>query len=156
MDGMKSRIESLSAEARTSLVRRLVERTGSGRIAGRARGSTAAPLSSAQERLWFVQQLNPDAPIYNSPIAFRFRGELDTQSLRAAFLEIVRRHDVLRTTIVQKGDLLVQRVHDTLPDAFRVVDVRDAPDPEGRARKLASADAAAANPRDHRSRVFLS
>ena len=57
------------------------------------------PLSFAQQRLWFLAQLEPDSPFYNIPIAVRLRGTLDTSALEQTFAEILRRHEVLRTAI---------------------------------------------------------
>ncbi|HVG10832.1 MAG TPA: non-ribosomal peptide synthase/polyketide synthase, partial [Thermoanaerobaculia bacterium] len=58
------------------------------------------PLSFAQERLWFLEQLDPGSPVYNMPFALRLAGRLDVPALHAALAEIVRRHEVLRTTFV--------------------------------------------------------
>jgi amino acid adenylation domain-containing protein len=57
----------------------------------------AAPLSFAQERLWFLQQLDPGTGAYNMPLAFRLRGVLDVPALAAAFRQIAQRHETLRT-----------------------------------------------------------
>ena len=56
------------------------------------------PLSFAQQRLWFLQQMNPQSPVYNMPIASRLLGKLNLKALEQALNEIVRRHEVLRTT----------------------------------------------------------
>lgn len=55
------------------------------------------PLSFAQQRLWFIDQLQPGSSLYNIPLALRLRGELDVPILERVFTEIVRRHEVLRT-----------------------------------------------------------
>src|SRR5262249_19624748 len=53
------------------------------------------PLSSAQQRLWFLDQLNPGSAAYNVPAALHLEGRLDAAALERAFGEIVRRHEVL-------------------------------------------------------------
>ena len=55
------------------------------------------PLSYAQQRLWFLDQLEPDNPFYNIPVALRLIGYLDIAALAQSFAAIVRRHEVLRT-----------------------------------------------------------
>ncbi len=57
-----------------------------------------APLSFAQERLWFLDQLQPGLPIYNLPIPLRWRGPLNVAALERSLNEIVRRHEALRTS----------------------------------------------------------
>lgn len=56
------------------------------------------PLSSAQQRLWFLDQMEPTACLYNLPMAVRFSGPLNASLLEASFEEILRRHEALRTT----------------------------------------------------------
>ena len=65
-------------------------------------------LSFAQERLWFLDQLEPGSAAYNIPGALRLRGELDDRALEQALGEIVRRHEVLRTTYDSHGGVAVQ------------------------------------------------
>ena len=62
--------------------------------------SQELPLSFAQQRLWFIDQLEPDSPYYNIPVAFRLTGRLDTKALERTLNEILRRHEVLRTVFV--------------------------------------------------------
>jgi amino acid adenylation domain-containing protein len=57
------------------------------------------PLSFAQERLWFLDRLQPGRAFFNVPFAVRLRGELDGAALERALGEIVRRHEALRTTL---------------------------------------------------------
>ncbi|HSU14720.1 MAG TPA: amino acid adenylation domain-containing protein [Longimicrobium sp.] len=65
----------------------------------------AAPLpaSFAQERMWFLQQLDPRSPAYNVALALRLSGALDGNALHRALAEIVRRHEVLRTVFREQG-----------------------------------------------------
>jgi amino acid adenylation domain-containing protein len=66
------------------------------------RGPNApAQLSFAQERLWFLDQLNPVSSVYNVPLAVRLSGPIDPSVLAQSVNEIVRRHDALRTTFVK-------------------------------------------------------
>jgi amino acid adenylation domain-containing protein len=63
------------------------------------------PLSFAQQRLWFIDQLEPGKAFYNIPGLVRLEGRLDLESLKSAIDEIVRRHEVLRTRIeVEDGE----------------------------------------------------
>ncbi|HWS52578.1 MAG TPA: amino acid adenylation domain-containing protein, partial [Pyrinomonadaceae bacterium] len=61
------------------------------------------PLSFAQQRLWFIDQLEPGSAFYNSPGAMRLVGPLDVDALGRALSEIVRRHEVLRTRFGSEG-----------------------------------------------------
>jgi len=56
------------------------------------------PLSFAQQRLWFLDQLEPDVAVYNVPVAVRMTGTLNIAALEQTFSEVVRRHEALRTT----------------------------------------------------------
>jgi amino acid adenylation domain-containing protein/non-ribosomal peptide synthase protein (TIGR01720 family) len=58
------------------------------------------PTSFAQQRLWFLDQFEPGSPFYNIPLAVRLQGRLDIDVLRRVLVEIVRRHEILRTTFI--------------------------------------------------------
>ncbi len=75
----------------------------------------ALPLSFAQERLWFVHQLNPDGDAYNLPAAVRLTGPTDIAALAWSFGEIVRRHDSLRTRFPLSAGRAVQVVDPPSP-----------------------------------------
>ncbi|RKI73405.1 amino acid adenylation domain-containing protein, partial [Corallococcus sp. AB049A] len=72
---------------------------------------TPLPLSFAQQRLWYLQQLEPGSGAYNNPSLFRLVGELDTDALQSALDALVARHEVLRTTYSLEGDRAVQNIH---------------------------------------------
>ncbi len=74
---------------------------------GRARDAATRirPTSFAQQRLWFLDQLDPGNPAYNVQVAASLRGRLHVDALEAALTEIVRRHETLRTTFsVTRGE----------------------------------------------------
>ncbi|HEX7238619.1 MAG TPA: amino acid adenylation domain-containing protein, partial [Longimicrobiaceae bacterium] len=66
------------------------------------------PLSFAQQRLWFIDQLEPGTAVYNIPTALRVRGALDAGVLRRALAEVVRRHEPLRTVFAKTDGRAVQ------------------------------------------------
>jgi amino acid adenylation domain-containing protein len=66
------------------------------------------PLSFAQQRLWFLHEMEPDSPVYNVPITLRLAGNLDRAVLSASLSEVVRRHEVLRTTFEPRASGAVQ------------------------------------------------
>jgi amino acid adenylation domain-containing protein len=68
------------------------------------------PLSFAQERLWFLDQLTPGSPAYNVPVAFAVSGPLDVAALERALAEVVRRHEMLRTSFPSRGARPVQQI----------------------------------------------
>ncbi len=79
------------------------------------------PLSFAQQRLWFLDQLTENRSIYNISTAVRLTGVLDTVALERSFAEIIRRHEALRTTFPQQGGA-AQQVIAALSDFVLVQD----------------------------------
>ena len=101
------------------------------------------PLSFAQQRLWFLDRLVPNSPFYNVPAGIRIRAALDVPALRRTLDEIVRRHEVLRTSFVEVANKPVQRVAAQCQVPFRVVDLRglDAATRDREVQRLAGEDA---------------
>ncbi|HVH13027.1 MAG TPA: condensation domain-containing protein, partial [Longimicrobium sp.] len=90
--------------------------------------SRPIPLSFSQERLWFLEQLEPGSPVYNVPFGLTLEGPLDADALARAVDEIVRRHEVLRTAFEPGEAGPVQRI--LPPSGFRteIVDLADVPE----------------------------
>ncbi|WP_426757442.1 amino acid adenylation domain-containing protein [Myxococcus sp. Y35] len=81
------------------------------------------PLSFAQQRLWFLDRLEPGSTAYNVPVVLMLEGPLEVAVLERAFTELVRRHEVLRTTFPQEGAFAVQVIAPAKPVQVPVVDV---------------------------------
>ena len=89
------------------------------------------PLSFAQQRLWFLDQLIPQNPFYNIPAALRFPIDLNVPAFERALNEIVRRHEVLRTTFAFINGEQSQVIAPESRLALEQLDMRDLP-PEDR------------------------
>ncbi|MFI5761879.1 amino acid adenylation domain-containing protein [Streptomyces sp. NPDC051563] len=114
-----------------------------------------APLSFAQQRLWFLDQLQPGRPDYNIPVAARLRGPLDADALADALSTVVTRHEVLRSRITESPRGPVQTVE--APEVFVPVrtDLGHLPAEEARSRALGLAHTDAAAPFDLGSAPLL-
>ncbi|WP_279636870.1 non-ribosomal peptide synthetase [Corallococcus llansteffanensis] len=101
------------------------------------------PLSFAQQRLWFIDQLEPGSATYNIPFALRVQGELDVPALEQAFRALLQRHEALRTTFVVRDAEPFQDLHPAADFHLSVVDLGARPGPErqAEARGLAAAEA---------------
>ncbi len=101
------------------------------------------PLSFAQQRLWFLHQLDPASTVYNVPAAVGLRGRLDHAALAAALGEVARRHEVLRTRLLAVPGGAVQVVDPPAPVPLPAVDLAALPGAarEEEARRLTREDA---------------
>ncbi|HSG38215.1 MAG TPA: condensation domain-containing protein, partial [Thermoanaerobaculia bacterium] len=97
------------------------------------------PLSFAQQRLWFIDQLEPGNAVYNIPTAVRLAGEVAPDLLARIFAEVVRRHEVLRTTFRSSGGQPVQEIAAALEPELAVLDLShlEPARREARAREIA-------------------
>ena len=84
----------------------------------------ALPASFAQQRLWFLAQLAPDSPVHTVTVAHALVGELDVASLERSLSEVIRRHEVLRTTLRYDGGRVLQTIHPPPAPGLPVVDLR--------------------------------
>jgi hypothetical protein len=133
--GLAERVAELSPGQRAALARRLAARRASaGAGAGapvipRRPAGEQPPLSFAQWRLWFLDQLDPGSPAYNSPVVVSLDGPLEVAALRGALELVVARHEALRTAIVCAGGEPRAVVHDrALPELA----LEDLPTPSAR------------------------
>src|SRR5262245_48924966 len=92
------------------------------------RGDSRAPLTFAQQGIWFRQQLAPDSSVWNLSRTWTVSGPLDLTSLKGALSEIVRRHESLRTRYVVAGSEAIQEVMPAAPIAIDVLDARESAD----------------------------
>ncbi|AJX91174.1 D-alanine--poly(phosphoribitol) ligase, subunit 1 [Burkholderia pseudomallei] len=107
-----------------------------------ARGEPA-PMSFAQQRLWFLARMGGLGDAYHMPIAVRLRGALDVDALQRALSRIVSRHDALRTTFALEGEQPVQRVHadDGAGLRLRIDDLRGCADAGARRARILAGQA---------------
>ncbi len=106
------------------------------------------PLSLDQERLWFIQQLDPDSPAYNIYSAVRFHGAVDIEALTRSLHEIVRRHEIMRTSFATVEGRPVQVIEPRCTVSIPVVDLRALPAAARQAEANRLAAAAVRHPFD--------
>ena len=101
------------------------------------------PLSFAQERVWFIDQMQPGSSIHHMCAAFRLKGSLNVVVLEKSLNEIVLRHEILRTTFPSVDGQPVQSISPEIDLKLSVVDLRYLPETEreAEAQRLASEDA---------------
>jgi len=145
-DELDTRRSRLSAAKQALLARRL-QGSDKGAVPvtiPRRDPGKAVPLSFPQQRLWFLQRLDPADPSYNIPMAYRIDGHLDVPALERSLEGVVRRHEALRTTFVVEGDTPVQVVGPPPRVRLELVDLAG----EGEERALAYAAMDGAEPFD--------
>ena len=99
------------------------------------------PLSFAQQRLWFIDQLEPGGSVYNFPAAIRLKGPLNMMALKQSLNEIVKRHEALRTTFAIVDGRPVQVIAPVLTLTLPIVDLRELPEREREVERLATNEA---------------
>src|ERR1051325_10531187 len=142
--GNSERLKKLSPEKLKLLLKKMREEgasAGHSRIPRRS-GQEPAPLSFAQQRLWFLNQLEPDSPAYNIHLSLRLRGRLNVSVLERTLSEIVRRHETLRTTFEVVGGVPAQVVSAAEPLKLLVINLSNAAEPEAEAERMSAVQAA--------------
>ena len=133
MSNVNQRIADLSPEKRALLERRLRNKSLSGvrdRMIPRRDTASPCPLSFAQQRLWFLEQLDPNSPLYNIPKAVRIQGVLNMDALQQALDAIAARHEVLRTTFATIEGVPMQAIGNVQPVALSIGDLGQGPEAE--------------------------
>ncbi|MFI5799705.1 amino acid adenylation domain-containing protein [Streptomyces sp. NPDC051677] len=121
-------IPSSMSEGRAELLRRLLSGRGAAPTAAtvvHAPRTGRLPASSAQERLWFLEELHGANAAYNVPLVLRIDGALDLPTLRESLTVVVRRHEALRTTLAPDDDGLRQLVAPAWSPEITCVQTRD-------------------------------
>ncbi|MBU8901095.1 non-ribosomal peptide synthetase, partial [Corallococcus sp. M34] len=129
----------------TALARRIDEASHEARgsdapvLAPVSRGQPL-PLSFAQQRLWFLDQLQPGTTAYNMPSALRLEGTLDVDALERAFSDLIRRHESLRTTFSSGEGEPIQLIAPPTPFQLDRIDLSAREDREDESLRLAEAE----------------
>ncbi len=131
-DSVNNVLGSLSPERRALLARLLKKKDANlfqkQLISRRSESQReTAPLSYAQQRLWFLTQLDPSNPSYNIHTTLRMKGDVDVDALTHSFNEIVRRHEILRTTFKAVDGVPVQQISLSASLPISVVDLSHLP-----------------------------
>ena len=126
--------DASAADKRRQLLRKLMRDEGltraeagdagaQARIPRRAAGLDRLPQSFAQQRLWFLDRLAPGNPFYTVSLAVPILGAVDVPALQRALDDLVRRHEVLRTTFGEAAGQAVQRIGAPAPARLELVDL---------------------------------
>ena len=130
---MKTLVESLLQAAATSPSPKITAR----------KAANQAPLSFAQQRLWFLDQLEPNSSAYNLGGAYRLTGQLNVTALEQSLNEIVSRHEALRTSFAVKDGQPVQQIATSLKLKLKqvAVEATSQAEREAEAERLVRAEA---------------
>jgi amino acid adenylation domain-containing protein len=126
MSTLATRIADLSSAKLELLAQRLREkreRTEQQSIPRRPQSDTPLPLSFAQQRLWFLDQLVPNSPAYNVPTSVRLSGPLNPDVLQQTFTELLRRHEILRTSFPMRDEQPRQLIAPPAPFHLPLMDL---------------------------------
>lgn len=125
-DRIIERLDTLSPQEKRALLAQI--------YSGKVQKPRTAPMSFAQERIWFLYQMGPDSPAYNITTAYRLVGSLNMAVLEQSLNQIVRRHAVLRTTFAAVDGGPVQIIAPALMLKLAVRDLQGIPEAEREAQ----------------------
>ena len=108
-----------------------------------AREAAGLPLSYAQQRLWFLAQMEPESSFYNMPMAVRMSGRLNLEALERSLAEVIRRHESLRTSFSTLDEQPVQLIAEAVSLSMPLIDLchLDEAEREARLKQEATAEA---------------
>ena len=139
MSNSSKRAFELSPE-KLALLNLLLEEEGLNAVStpkiSRRKDDKSVPLSFAQQRLWFLDQLEPGSITYNMPIGIRLKGLLNVTALQQSLGEIVRRHETFRTTFAVVEGQPVQVIAPVQNFTLPVVSLRELPEHERQTQAL--------------------
>jgi amino acid adenylation domain-containing protein len=115
MSDLLKRLAALSPEKQKLLAQALQQHAGA---------ADTVPLSFAQQRLWFLDQWAPGNPVYHLPGILHIEGPLDVAALQRSLQEIVRRHEILRTSFITIADQPLQLIHPHGALSLQVADLQ--------------------------------
>ncbi|MCU0643016.1 MAG: condensation domain-containing protein, partial [bacterium] len=130
MTDIYDQLKNLSPEKRELLELMLKEKGVDllgAKIVSQGRENNKFPISFGQQRLWFLDQLDPGTPLYNNPAAVILKGKANIPALEKALNEIVQRHEVLRTTFAMENDQPIQVIDAEMPIKLEQIDLRHLP-----------------------------
>ncbi|NMF61950.1 condensation domain-containing protein [Brasilonema octagenarum] len=131
MSDLSQKIAALSPEKLKLLAQRLSKKQGDivsqTQIKCQSRQTNSFPLSFAQQRLWFLDQLQPGHSAYNIFQSMRLTGWLNVTALELSFNEVIRRHEILRTTFTTVDGQAIQVIAPSLSFRLPVIDLQKLP-----------------------------
>ncbi|MEH2238962.1 condensation domain-containing protein [Nostoc sp.] len=144
MSDLSQKIAALTPGKRQLLLQRLHNKKGEvllrSQIVPQSRESNSFPLSFAQQRLWFLDQLQPGHSAYNIFQSMRLRGWLNVAVLEQSFNEVMKRHEILRTTFTTVDGQPIQVIAPTPTFRLLLVDLQELPKDKREAEVLRLAD----------------
>ncbi len=123
-------LETPTAEGMARSIEECKETTHPAAPIPRISGEGAMPLSYSQQRLWFLDRMEPGSAVYNRPVIVRLSGNLNRTALELTWNEILRRHEILRTRFHSIDGQPVQMISPTQPLTLKLVEFQDFPNPE--------------------------
>ncbi|MEA5617548.1 amino acid adenylation domain-containing protein [Cronbergia sp. UHCC 0137] len=124
---LESRIATLTPEKRVLLAKILIKQAKFSKSIPPRSQNTKLPLSLAQERLWFIHQLDPNNSAYNIAINWQLTGNLQIPILLASLQTIIQRHESLRTAFPSQAGKPYQEITPTVNLQLPIIDLQDLP-----------------------------